>query len=334
MQGIGLEDEMKALTYSRFGSPRVVQVSDVETPVPNDNEVLVRVHATGVNTGDWRIRAAAFPGLLAIPGRLMFGIFKPRNQRLGTEFAGEIEAVGAKTSRFQVGDRVYGFSSEGRASAEYLTLDENSAIAQLPSEMNFQEGAALPFGGLCALAFLSDYGGLKAGDRVLIAGASGGVGVYAVQIAKALGAEVTAVAGTTSLQFLKELGADTIVDYSKTDVNEIEDRFDLILDAFGAMAPKSALGLLRPKGVFLPLNMSLREIGAALLNPFRTRKLKLAVNDDTAEGLARLNKLVVEEKLRAVIDTVYPFEQAQAAHEHVEGRHKKGAVVLQVLSKA
>lgn len=321
---------MRALTYTRYGPADVVGVADVPKPELAPDEVLVRVHASAVNTGDWRIRAAAFPGILAIAGRLMFGLFKPRNTRLGTEFAGTIEAKGADTSRFAIGDRVYGFFSKGGASADYIAIAETAAIAQLPASLSFEEGAALPFGGLAALVFLARFGQIKAGQDVLIVGASGGVGVYAVQIAKAFDTHVTGVAGPDSQSLIKSLGTDRPIDYAATDLGALTDRFDLVLDTVGVLTPKAALGLLKPQGVFLPLNMGLPEMASAMLNPFRQRKIKLAVNDDTAEDLAQLNELIEQGKLKPVIDSAYPLEEAAKAHARVESRHKHGAVILRL----
>ncbi|MBV6656858.1 MAG: NAD(P)-dependent alcohol dehydrogenase [Devosiaceae bacterium] len=319
---------MRALTYDRYGPPSVVRISEVAKPEVGAGDVLVRVHASGVHTGDWRVRAAAFPGVLAIPGRLMFGILKPRNQRLGTEFAGVVEAVGEGASRFEGGDRVYGFFGQGGASADYLAISEAAAIAPLPDALSFEEGAALPFGGLAALVFLTQFGKLQASHDALIVGASGGVGVYAIQIAKALSAQVTGVAGPDSQELMHQLGADACVDYKATDIMRLDARFDLILDAAGALSPRDALALLRPGGTFLPLNMGLRDVGAALLNRFRDKTVKLAVNEDTAEDLATLNGLIEQGKLKPVIDSTYPLERAAEAHARVESRHKKGAVVL------
>ena len=324
---------MKALTYSRYGPPEVLEIEDVPRPEIGPKDVLVRVVASGVNTGDWRIRAAAFPGILVIPGRLMFGLTKPRNRRLGMEFAGTVEELGANTSRFAVGDRVFGFSARGGATAEYLAIAEEAAIAPMSSKLNYEEGAALPFGGLAALAFLTSFGALKADQDVLIVGASGGVGVYAVQIAKAIGAQVTGVAGPDNQSFITDLGADQAIDYTKTNLEITAGRFDVILDAAGVLPPKAALRLLKTAGVFLPLNMGLPEIGAALLNVFRSRKVKLAVNEDTAEGLAHLTQLVESRKLKPVIDSVFPLERARDAHARVESRHKRGSVVLRVSSE-
>ena len=319
---------MRALVYDRYGPPEVVRLTEAPTPEAQDGEILVRVRASGVNTGDWRLRAAAFPGVMAIPGRLLFGIFRPKDRRLGSEFAGVVEALGPGASRFAVGERVYGFSPNRGASADYLALPETAAIAPLPEGLSFEEGAALPFGGLAALVFLRRFGRLKAGQTVLINGASGGVGVYATQIAKAYGAQVTGVAGPENQRLLRELGADETVDYRAVDIAKLAARFDLTLDAVGGLTPAAGLGLLKADGVFLPLNYGLPEIGATLLNAFRRRKIKLAVNDDTADDLAALSALVEQGDLKPVIDGVYPLEDAAAAHARVESRRKTGAVVL------
>ncbi len=322
---------MKALTYERYGVPDVVRITEVARPEPDDGEVLVRVHASAVNTGDWRIRAAAFPGILAIPGRLMFGLFRPRSPRLGSEFAGVVERVGASCARFEEGDRVFGMIASGGASAEYIAVPKKGAIAKMPASLTFEEAAGLPFGGLCALVFLGEFADVKPGQRVLIAGASGGVGAYAIQIAKALGAHVTGIAGPDSQDLVAQLGADETIDYRQTDLATLGGGFDVVFDTYGSISPALSRRLLVEGGLFLPLNFGLREIGAALLNRFRSHKIRLSVNEDRMEDMERLAALVEEGTLRPVLDTVYPFEDAARAHAHVEARHKNGAIVLRIV---
>ena len=324
---------MKALTYNRYGPPEVVQVTDLPRPEPHENEVLIRVYASSVNTSDWRIRAAAFPGITALPARLIFGLFRPRNTRLGSEFAGVVEAIGADVKRFVPGQRVFGISSKGGASAEYLALPETAAVTEVPDILSFEEATALPFGGLAALVFLEQFAGLKANQRILIVGASGGVGIYAVQIAKALGAHVIGLSGPDSQALVSSLGADVTLNYKRTKLSEISDRFDVILDAVGVVSPRQARKLLRRGGLFLPLNVGLRELVAAVLNPFFDRKIRLAVNPNTGEDLLQIAELVRGGEVQPVIDTVYPLSEASAAHTHVETRHRKGAIVLSVLNK-
>ncbi|MDJ0637961.1 MAG: NAD(P)-dependent alcohol dehydrogenase [Paracoccaceae bacterium] len=325
---------MKALTYERYGGPEVVQVTEVDPPSVGTSDTLIRVHASAVNTGDWRIRAAAFPGVLAIPGRLMFGLFRPRQQRLGSEFAGVVESVGTSAKRFKPGDRVFGMVSSGGASAAYLVISETGAVAEIPASLSFEEAAGMPFGALCALVFLGEYADLKAGQKVLIVGASGGVGAYAVQVAKALGAHVTGVAGPDSQDFVAKLGADDTIDYRRTDLETLDGGYDVVFDTFGSISPRLSRRLLVEGGLFLPLNFGMREIGAAILNSFRNRKIRLAVNEDRMNDMIRLVELIEDGKLRPVIDRVYPFEEAADAHARVESRHKRGSVVLKIVEMA
>ena len=322
---------MKALTYQRYGPPDVVQVAEIPCPTPKPDEVLIRVHASAVNTSDWRIRAAAFPGITALPARLIFGLFRPRNTRLGSEFAGVVEAIGADVKRFVPGQRVFGITSKGGASAEYLALPKTAAVAEIPQALSFEEAAALPFGGLAALVFLEQFAALKVNQRILIVGASGGVGIYAGQIAKALGAHVTGLSGPDSQALVSSLGADVTLNYGTTKLSDISDRFDVILDTVGVVAPRQARKLLSIGGLFLPLNVGLRELISAFLNPFFDRKVRLAVNPNTAKDLEHLAGLVRDGKVQPVIDTAYPLSEASAAHAHVETRHRKGAIVLSVL---
>lgn len=319
---------MKALTHRRYGGPEVVELTEIDIPEPTKGELRVQVHASAVNSADWRLRAAAFPGILAIPGRLMFGVTAPRNPRMGSEFSGIVDTIGAGVTRFAPGDRVYGIMTSGGASAEYLTIAETAAISTMPKGTSYEEAAILPFGGLCALSFLADIAGLASGQRLLVIGASGGVGCYAVQIGKALGAHVTGVCRARSHELVTALGADEVIDYQSEPVATWPGAYDVIFDTYGAISPGAARELLSERGLFLPLNFGLREIGAALLNPLRDRKLRLAVNEDTAEGLARLTQMVEVGQLRPVVDGRYPLECAADAHRDVEGRHRQGATVL------
>ena len=324
---------MKALTYTNYGPPGVVQITEVPRPEPQPDEILIRVHASAVNTSDWRIRAAAFPGITALPARLIFGICRPHNTRLGSEFAGVIEAVGPDVNGFVPGQRVFGITSKGGASAEYLALPETAAVAEIPDDLSFEEAASLPFGGLAALVFLDQFAGLKANQRVLIVGASGSVGIYAVQIAKAIGAHVTGLSGPDSQTLVADLGADETVNYRAVSLSEIGDRFDVVLDTVGVVSPKQARRLLRRDGLFLPLNVGMREFLAAALNSVFDRKIRLAVNPNTAQDLRQLAGLVRAGKVQPVIDTIYPLSEASRAHAHVETRHRKGAIVLSILAE-
>ena len=321
---------MKAMYYDSYGGPEVVSPREMPRPEPGQGEVLVRVGAAGITTADWRLRASAFPGGLWLPGRLMFGLFRPRRRVLGGDFAGTVEAVGAGVTRVRPGDRVFGFSMFG-AHAEYLTMPETGAIAAVPGGMSDAEAAALPFGALCALEFLRDVAGVLPGQRVLVVGASGGVGGYAVQIARWLGAEVTGVASGENLAYVRSLGAQEVVDYRAEDVTRRDTMFDVVFDTVGALDFRAARRILAPSSLFLPLNFGIRALPAALVSGLglgRGPRMKLHVSGDSREGVETLAALVLEGHLRPLIDRVYPFERIREGYAHVEGRHRRGAVVL------
>ena len=320
---------MKAMITRRYGAPDVVEPAILPRPEPGPGELLIRVRAASVSTADWRLRAAAFPGIMQIPGRLMFGLTRPRKPILGMDFAGEIAATGAGVAGFAPGDRVFGFSGGG-AHAEYLTMPAKGAVAPIPEGLEFAEAAALPFGGLAALVFLRDFGAVAPGQRVLILGASGGVGAYAVQIARQLGAHVTGVASETNHALLRELGAARTIDYRREDPLS-GGPYDLILDTLGATGFAAARRALTPNGLFLPLNFGLREMLQALRACLTGgRRIRLAVNEDKREDLDTLAALVRQGALRPVVDSRYPLEALPEAYAHVETRHRRGAVVLDV----
>lgn len=320
---------MKASVYHEYGSTDVLRIEEVARPEPGPGEVLVRVRATSVTTGDWRLRAAAFPGLMAVPGRLMFGVFRPRRPILGGDFAGEVVETGAGVTRFAPGDRVFGVSGHG-AHAEYVRMPESGAIHATPGEMTDEQAAALPFGGLAALTFLADFARVKPGERVLILGASGGVGSYAVQIARAMGAEVTGVASAGNLELVRSLGAHHVIDYGAQDPLRGA-RYDVVLDTVGVADFRRVRRVLDRGGRFVPLNFGTREIWQSLRTGLvGRRKVVIGVNGDSAEALARLIAYWRAGALRPVIDRVYPFAGIADAHAHVETRHRKGAVVVSI----
>lgn len=321
---------MKAMMYQRYGGPEVVEPRDLPMPEAADGEVLVRVGAAGITTADWRLRASDFPGGLWLPGRLMTGLFRPRKPVLGGDFAGVVEAVGEGVTRFKPGDRVFGFSMFG-AHAEYLTMSAEGAIARIPGGVSDREAAALPFGALCALEFLRDVADVQPGQRVLVVGASGGVGGYAVQIARWLGAEVTGVASGENLSYVRALGAEESVDYRAEDVTMRDTMFDVIFDTVGTMDFRAAKRILSPYGLFLPLNFGLGDVPRALCSGLgRGPRMKLHVSGDSRDGVEMLTRLVVEGHLRPLIDLVYPFDRIRDGYTHVEGRHRRGAVILDI----
>lgn len=322
---------MKAVTYDRYGARDVLKLADVETPEPGDHEVQIRVHASSVTTADWRLRASAFPGILWLPGRLMTGLFKPKNRVLGMDLAGTVENVGPGVTKFAMGDRLFGFVGKG-GHAEFAVVSEDAALARIPDRVSFEEAAALPWGGLAALVFLRDFAQIKDGQSVLIVGGSGGVGAYAIQIAKALGAEVTAVASGANLNLLRDLGADHVVDYQSEDVTRGKSRFHVLFETVGVVGFRDARRVLKPGGLFLPLNFGGREILQAL-NPLPSKaghRIKLQVNPDRADDLVALADMVRNGTLKPVIGHRFSLDQIKDAYAVVESRHRKGAVVVSI----
>lgn len=319
---------MKAVITQGYGGPEVLKLVELGRPVPGPREVLIEVHASTVTTMDWRLRAAAFPGVMSIPGRMVYGICAPRHKVQGAEFAGIVAEVGTMVDRFAPGDAVFGIAERG-ANGDFLTISQHAAIARKPDTLSFEEAAVLPFGALCALVFLRDRARLTAGQRVLIVGASGGVGSYAVQIAKAMGAEVTGVASGENLQFVHDLGAEHTVDYRVANVSQWGARFDVVFDTVGALRPSEARRLLARSGVFMPLNFGFREIFQSLAWRLTGGpRLVISVNDDTASDLEALLDVVAAGQLRPLIDRRYGLEEIGDAHRFVEARHRRGGVVI------
>jgi len=322
---------MKAIVCTKYGAPEVLQLKEVETPVPRDNEVRIRIHATTVTSGDSRMRSFKVPLSFWLPARMALGLRKPKKAILGSELAGEIEATGRDVKLFRRGDQVFAYPGHnGGAYAEYICMPENGCLAIKPSNMTFEEAAAIPFGGNTALHFLRK-GNVRSGQKVLIYGASGSVGTYAIQLAKYFGAEVTGVCGTTNLELVTSLGADKVIDYTKGDFTKNGETYDVIFDAVGKSSFSGCMRSLKKEGIYLHAVASpavmLRMRWASMMS---SKKLIGGTAIPETENLIFLKELVEAGKIKPVIDRCYPLEQMVEAHRYVEKGHKKGNVVITV----
>ena len=321
---------MKAIVYTKYGPPDVLQLKDVEKPAPNTRDVLIKVRAVAVTSGDCKARGFKdIHSLFWIPSRVAFGIIKPRNTILGSELAGEVEAIGQDVSRFSKGDRVFGYTGlRFGAYAEYLCLPEDSVLAIKPANTTFEEAASVPFGSITALFFLRK-GNIQNGQHVLINGASGAVGSAAVQLAKYFGAEVTGVCSTEKLNLVRSLGADRVIDYTKEDFTKIAGAYDIIFDTVGASSYADCRDLLKQDGRYLLAVFGFKQLLQMLWTSiFGSKKVICAISTERVEDLNFLTDLIEAGKMRSVIDRRYPLEQAADAHRYVEEGHKTGSVIL------
>jgi len=326
---------MKAIVCTKYGPPEVLQLKEVEKPIPKDNEVLIKIYATTASIVDRRIRGLNVPGPGWILMRLMFGLTKPRNLILGRYLAGEIETVGKKVKRFQNGDQVYGLTGYGLgAYAEYKCMQETDSmhgcLALKPSNITYEEATVAAYGGLLALQSL-EKGNIQRGQKVLIYGASGTSGTTAVQLAKHFGAEVTGVCSTTNLELVKSLGADKVIDYTKEDFTKNGETYDIIYDTVGKTSFSGCKNSLKQKGLYLAGAGGLLEfVQMGWTSMIGSKKVIFGIARQKTEDLIFLKELIEEGKIRSVIDRRYPLEQTAEAHSYVEKGHKKGNVVITV----
>jgi NADPH:quinone reductase-like Zn-dependent oxidoreductase len=323
---------MKAVVYHTYGSPDVLKLEEVEKPAPQDNEVLIKIHATTVETTD-----AIFRQGNELSARLFTGLLKPKFTIPGGEFAGEIEAVGKDVTRFKEGDQVFGTAGTGfSTNAEYICLPEDSSMAIKPDNMSYEEAVSIHPGALTALPNLRDAANIQRGQKVLINGASGSIGVSAVQLAKYFGAEVTAVCSTANVDLVKSLGADQVIDYTKEDFTKTGQTYDIIFDTVGKSSFSRCKGALKPGGVYLTTVLTPTILGQMLwTSKCGSKKAQIifaglrSVSEKKAD-LAFFLELVEAGALKPVIDRCYPLEQTAEAHRYVDTGHKKGNVVITV----
>jgi NADPH:quinone reductase-like Zn-dependent oxidoreductase len=332
---------MKAIVSTEYGPPEVLKLKEIDKPQIEDNEILIRVHATTVTFGE--IAARNFPKIMSprkftmplilwLPSRIMFGIRKPKNKILGAEFSGEIEAIGKGSRQFKVGDQVFGYRGPSfGAYAEYLCMSEEGIVSKKPINMTYEEAAGVPYGALTALTLLRKVD-IKPGQKVLINGASGGIGSYAVQLVKHYGAEVTGVCSTTKIEYVKSLGADHAIDYMKEDFTKNGETYDVIFDILRKTSFSRCKKSLTKDGIYLLASFKLRQIlqmiGTKIVG---SKKVICALSIESPKDLVHIKELIEDGKIKSIIDRRYPLEQIVEAHKYVENGHKKGNVVITVL---
>ena len=330
---------MKAIICTKYGPPEVLQLQEVAKPAPKENEVLIRVRATSVNFGDTMARNFKaitprefnMPFLFWLLAKISFGLREPKITILGSELAGEIEAVGKDVKRFKKGDQVFGYPGQSfGAYAEYLCMPEDGVLAIKPANMIYEEAAVVPYGAIMALNLLRKMN-IQPGQKVLVNGASGGIGSAAVQLVKHFGAEVTGVCGTPRLEFVKSLGADKVIDYTKEDFTQSSETYDLIFDILGKSSFSRCKGSLKQDGRYLLASFKMKHLFQMLWTSMAgSKKVICAIAPGSVEDLISVKELIEAGKIKAVIDRYYPLEEIAEAHRYVETGHKKGNVVITV----
>jgi NADPH:quinone reductase-like Zn-dependent oxidoreductase len=324
---------MKAILHTAYGPPDELKLKEIETPVPKDNEVLIRIHATTVTTSDCNMRNLTFvPKLFVLPMRMQFGLLTPSNNILGFDVAGEVEAAGKNVARFREGDQVFGTTEPAfGAHAEYVCLPEDAVLTTKPANMTFEEAATIPVIANTALHFVRDLGNIQAGQSVLIIGASGGIGTFSVQLAKYYGAELTGVCSTTNIELVKSLGADKVIDYTQQDFTKSGETYDVIFDTVGKSSFPRCKSSLKEDGIYLSTlpkaSVLLQTVWTSRVG---TKRVKMEGAPARLDNLIFLKELIEAAELGTVIDRRYPLEQIAEAFRYVEKGHKVGNVVITV----
>ncbi|MCC6615678.1 MAG: NAD(P)-dependent alcohol dehydrogenase [Anaerolineae bacterium] len=326
---------MRAVVWTKYGSPDGLEFRDIPKPMPKDNEVLIKVHAATVTAGDSEMRGLRFPLWLAIPIRLYMGLTKPRDIVLGQEMAGEVEAVGKDVTRFKPGDQVFGTTGMRLGGhADYIRLPEktpDSVLATKPSNMSYAEAATVPTGGLEALHYLRK-ADIKPGEKVLIIGGGGSIGTFAIQLAKYYGAEVTAIDSTAKLDMMRSIGADHVIDYTREDFTQNGQTYDVIFDVMGKGSYSGSLKALNPNGRLAYGNPKFSYMIRQLFDSGGDgKRVIIGTPSQRDEGLLYLKQLIEDGKLKTVIDRRFPLEQAADAHRFVDSGQKQGHVVITVV---
>jgi 2-desacetyl-2-hydroxyethyl bacteriochlorophyllide A dehydrogenase len=329
--------QMQAIVWTRYGPPEGLQLKEVEKPVPKDNEVLVRIHATTVTAGDCEMRRLELPLMLSFPVRLYAGFLRPKRiPILGQELAGEVEGVGQHVNSFKKGDQVFGTTGFGfGAYAEYICLpgepnDTQGVLATKPTNLTYEEAAAIPTAGLEALHYLRK-ANIQHGKKVLIIGAGGSIGTFSIQLARHLGSEVTGVDSTEKLDMMRSLGANHVIDYTKENYTYNGESFDLIIDVVGKSSVSRRLTLLKPNGYYILAYADLSHLVLGMwVSMTSSKKLIIGSSGQKKEDLVFLKELIEAGKVKPAIDRCYTLEQAADAHRYVETGHKKGNVVIKV----
>ena len=329
------EPHMKAVVYTDYGSPDVLQIRDIKKPVPNDDQILIKVRAVSVNPLDWHF----IEGTPYIMRAMGVGLRKPKDPRLGVDMAGQVEAVGKNVTQFKPGDEVFG--GRNGAFAEYVCARADRAVALKPANITFEQAASVPIAAITALQGLRDKGHVQPGQKVLINGASGGVGTFAVQIAKSFGAEVTGVCSTRNLDLVRSLGADYVIDYTKEDFTKSDQQYDVILDNVGTQPLSGFRRVLKPKGICVmiggggPNDAGLigplaRPIKTMLMSPFISQKMGMMMAELNKKDLTILGDMMQSGTVKPVIDRTYPLSQIAEAIRYLEQGHARGKVVITI----